>query len=92
MLVFIGRANGLIEGCCDIGHGSSSRVAPIPSRLELVHGNLEVGLAVVLGRRELARAHVHLHRWQDKLRHTEVGVTAVRMSADRVAVRPEAAS
>src|SRR6516165_11895872 len=43
--------------------------------LKLVQGDLEVGLAVVLGRRELTRTHVDLHRRQNKLRHTELGVT-----------------
>src|SRR5438270_10736639 len=44
------------------------------SLLELVQWNLEIALAVVLGRRELACSHVDLHRRQDKLRHAEFGV------------------
>src|SRR6516225_8630931 len=48
----------------------------VPARpLKLVQGDLEVGLAVVLGRRELTRAHVDLHRRQNKLRHAKLGVT-----------------
>src|SRR5438874_9221787 len=46
----------------------------LQSLLELVQRNLEIALAVVLGRRELACAHVDLHRQQDKLRHAEFGV------------------
>src|SRR6516165_11817701 len=48
----------------------------VPARpLKLVQGDLEVGLAVVLGRRELTRAHIDLHRGQNELWHAELGVT-----------------
>jgi hypothetical protein len=56
MPVVIDRADPLIEVCNDIGHGSSFRVELIPRQLELVQGDLQVGLAIVPGRRELACA------------------------------------
>src|SRR6516225_5053299 len=54
-------------------------------QLKLVQGDLEVGLAVVLGRRELTRTHVDLHRRQNKLRHAKLGVTR-RADAHEIAL------
>src|SRR6516164_3958536 len=53
--------------------------------LKLVQGDLEVGLAVVLSRRELTRTHVDLHRRQNKLRHAKLGVTR-RADAHEIAL------